>query len=584
MGSVTYNFTYQTVFADSSTIASFVANLTSMAKVVNIPAGPQGATDPSQNPYFNSSSTNVGTVSNTFYDANKVEAFLNGDSSFGSSPIPGYTLFVADLHAYVPSLTTAEYNAYFCSPCTSPRTVTIHPHYYNITVTDSDLGLVRPRPFMTGWGGTSRSSFIDLSAGPTDVTGEPPLQVAQAIRTVGPATYLLTWRTQYIADYVAGAVFNLFGPDQLYPINYSAKYAFHLFVIDARPFGSTPAITSTVNIPLIKTRLASLVPFANISVTTQFSTLASDPALSKVISDATSTVFDSFSNDTIIDARPVYNWLSLEGHLSHYINSTRTTQQIDIPEFIFAFGGSYEFAFTFKSDLFQRASPDSIFGVSLGDLVLIGHSQADFTIGNYYGRLGRTQPGKGVGFTDTIIHESGHELGLVHPFSYDLDENFVNSVMSYYPGVNVYSQFDRDLELRGINDELLIFAQVTIAGASSSLLNSGSISAAQAAMATAEQKYSTMDYEGAVSYSLIAAQDAASAQAGVGILGGFSGGLYIVLGILIGTAIGILLGFLVFRKKTTGGLAYYRCPTCNRALRWDPAMGRWYCDYCQKPV
>jgi len=77
MGSVTYNFTYQTVFADSSTVASFVANLTSMAKVVNTPAGPQGSTDPSQNPYFNSSSTNVGTVSNTFYNANKVEAFLN---------------------------------------------------------------------------------------------------------------------------------------------------------------------------------------------------------------------------------------------------------------------------------------------------------------------------------------------------------------------------------------------------------------------------------------------------------------------------------------------------------------------------
>jgi len=270
--------------------------------------------------------------------------------------------------------------------------------------------------------------------------------------------------------------------------------------------------------------------------------------------------------------------------LSHFINATYSTDQIDIPEFIFAFGSNYEFGFTFKSDLVQR-EPDSIFGVALGDLVLIGHSQNDFNIGSSYKRTGTYQPGRGVGFSNTIVHESGHELGLVHPFSYDPDEDFVNSVMAYYPGVNTYSQFDRDLELRGINDELLIYAQVTIARAGSSLLNSGSISAAQAAMTTAEQKYNAMDYEGAVSYSLMAAQDAANAQAqGGGLLSGFSGGLYLILGILLGTAIGLVLGFLVFHKRSSGGLAYYRCPTCNRALRWDPAMGRWYCDYCQKPV
>ncbi len=279
----------------------------------------------------------------------------------------------------------------------------------------------------------------------------------------------------------------------------------------------------------------------------------------------------------------VYNWLSIEGHLSHFINATQT-DQIDIPEFIFAFSDSYEFGFTFKSDLVQQ-QPGSIFGVALPDLVLIGHSQNDFKIGNYYKRTGTYQKDKGVGFTDTIIHESGHELGLVHPFSYDIDEDFVNSVMAYYPGVNTYSQFDRDLELRGINDELLIYARVTLASAGSTLLNAGSVSAAQSAIDTAEQKYAVMDYAGAVSYSLMAAQDAANAQQqSSGILGGFGGALYLVLGILVGAAIGLILGYVIFRKRTSGGLAYYRCPTCNRALRWDPAMARWYCDYCQKPV
>ena len=585
-GSVGFSLTYQTVFADSAAVSRLVGNLSAIQETVNTPAGPQGSTNPSQNPYFNDSSTNIGTVANTFYDANKVESFLNGEQSFGPSSIPGYTLFVADLHSYLPSISTAEYNAYLCRPCTSIGSVTAHPHYYNITVADSDLGLVRPRPFMTGWGGDNRSYFIDLSAGPSDDTGEPPIQVAQDIRTVGPSTYVLNWRTQYVADYVSGAVYNLFAPDQLYPVSYSAKYVFHLFIYDARNgtlLGTNPAITSTVNASLIRSRIASLVPFANVTVIPEFKTLASEPGLSQIVTDATTTIFDGFSNDTIIDARVVYNWLSIEGHLSHFINATQT-DQIDIPEFIFAFSDSYEFGFTFKSDLVQQ-QPGSIFGVALPDLVLIGHSQNDFKIGNYYKRTGTYQKDKGVGFTDTIIHESGHELGLVHPFSYDIDEDFVNSVMAYYPGVNTYSQFDRDLELRGINDELLIYARVTLASAGSTLLNAGSVSAAQSAIDTAEQKYAVMDYAGAVSYSLMAAQDAANAQQqSSGILGGFGGALYLVLGILVGAAIGLILGYVIFRKRTSGGLAYYRCPTCNRALRWDPAMARWYCDYCQKPV
>jgi len=83
MGSVTFNFMYQPVFADASTVSNLVANITSMSRPVNTSAGPQGSTNPSQNPYFNSSSTNVGTVANTFYDANKVEAFLNTEPGFG---------------------------------------------------------------------------------------------------------------------------------------------------------------------------------------------------------------------------------------------------------------------------------------------------------------------------------------------------------------------------------------------------------------------------------------------------------------------------------------------------------------------
>jgi len=345
-----------------------------------------------------------------------------------------------------------------------------------------------------------------------------------------------------------------------------------------------------VNVAEIRSQLVKLVPFANVTVIPKFANLTSSPGLSRVVADATTTittanrVYGILANYTNIDARLVYNWLSIEGHVSQFINPTRTTDQIDIPEFIFVFSGDRDFGFTFKGDIFQR-SPGTIFGVSLGDMVLISHSQSDLNSGDYYPSTGYSQPGKGLGLTRTIIHESGHELGLVHPFMYDLDEDFVNSVMAYYPDATSYSQFDRDLELRGINDELLIFAQVTLAGTTSTLLNVGSIAAARQAMTTADQKYSSMDYAGAVAYSLSAAENAAAAQQSGSLFAAFNGAVaYLVLGVVIGAATGLVAGFLVFRRRTTAGLAYYHCPTCNRPLRWDPSMMRWYCDYCQKPV
>ncbi len=595
-GGVSFKFTYHVSFASSSVTSSLVSYLSSIQKNVTTTAGPPAITspprNPPQNPYFNDSTTNLGSINNWFYDANKVEAWFNSSQSFASSPVPGYTLFVANLNGTsVPSFSYADYQKY-SSPCigptcSNPKRYVGNAHYYNTTVTDPDLSLVRPRPFMTGWGGDSRFYFVDLSAGPSFWTMEPPIQVAEHVRGVDSSpAYAVSWRSQYVADYVAGAVYNLFAPDQLYPVSYSAKYVFHLFIFDARnstELANGPSITSTVNIPKIKSQLANLVPFANVTVTPQFASLASSPGLSKVVANATTAIYDPSANDTIVDARLVYNWLSVEGHVSQFINVTQTIDQVDIPEFIFAFSGNHDFGFTFKGDVFLN-QPSSIFGVSLGDMVLISHSQSDLNVGTYYDRTGTTQPGKGIGFTATIIHESGHELGLVHPFMYDADEDFVNSVMAYYPSANTYSQFDRDLELRGINDELLIFAQVTLAGTSSTLFNAGSISAARAAMVIAEQKYNAMDYVGAVQYSLSAAENAAAAQ-GSGLFSGFgAGALYLVVGILVGAAIGLVVGFLAFRKRAPGGLSYYHCQTCHRPLRWDPAMMRWYCDYCQKPV
>ncbi len=591
---VQFKFNYQLNFSSPTVASSLSTFIAGTGKRVDTPTG---SGQYFRNPYFDNATTNISTVTNWFYDANQVGNWSGWSNYFGPSPIPGYTLFVADLHNYLPSFVYGEYQNYQtkCSPlsptgqCQNPNRGTATAHYYNRTITEPDLKYVERRHFMTGWGVGQRSYFIDLSAGPSYWTNELPIQVAEEARTVATNPwYLRYWETKFVADYLVGVIYNLFSPDQLYPVDYSAKYAFHLFFFDARNASEIlagPSLQNSVNLTMVKSQLAQLVPYANVTVVPKFEILSSEPGLAAVVNNATTKTYDKASDSFVVDERLVYNWLSTysEEHISRFVNVTRTINQIDIPAFIFAFQWKNDFGVSFKGDIFLQRRPGSIFGEALGDLVLIGHSQRDLNYGSYPDPTGQTQPNTGVGYTRTIIHELGHMLGLNHPFLYDLDEDFVDSVMGYYANSLVYSQFDKDLILRGVNDELLIFAKVTLANTTSSFLNSGAISSARQSMASADRKYSSMDYAGAVSDSLAAAQSAFQAhQVGVGFLS--SGIIFGIIGLVAGIAVGLLAGLLAFRRKPQAAVQYYRCPTCGQTLRWDPAVMRWYCDQCQKPV
>src|SRR5205809_5211192 len=177
-------------------------------------------------------------------------------------------------------------------------------------------------------------------------------------------------------------------------------------------------------------------------------------------------------------------------------------------------------------------------------MVMIEFSQqADFTISNNstYG-----QPGKGAGFTHAATHELGHMMGLNHPFIYDLTEDFTNTVMGYYAYSLNYSQFDRDSILRGVNDELLSFAIQSLSSTQNTLFNSGDISMANHNIAQAENLYNTMDYAGAVQYSLAAAEDDSAAQqpANSAVSPAL---IFSLIGVAIGASIGILMCYLIFR-------------------------------------
>ena len=596
---VNYRFEYKVVFADNATLTEFASFL----RGIELAQATVPEVGSLRNPYFDNSTTEISSVTNYFYDASRVENWFASSPSFAPSPVPGYTFFVADLHNYLPSFTYQQYQNYNtkCTIATSgPRTgLCSNPsrgmaavHYYNRTMVEPDLGLVQSRHFMTGWGGNQRFYYLDLSAGPSYWTEELPVQVASQLRGVDLASaYGRYRRTQFIADYLSGVVYNLFAPDQVYPVSYSSQYNFHLFIFDNRnstEMANGPTLRSTVNETLIRSELGNFLPYSNLTVVAKYANVSDYAGLEAVVASATTSIEDPAVNGSIVDLRLVYNWLSDngEGHISQFIDARRDSEQFDIPAFIFAFTSRYNFGFTFKDDVFLHSNPDSIYGVALGDLVLISHGQYDLRAGDYPSSTGQTQPGKGIGFTRTIIHELGHMLGLAHPFSYDATEDFTDTVMGYYANSLTFSQFDKDMLLRGVNDELLIFAQVTLANTTNNLFNSARISAAKRAIVSADEKYGAMRYAEAVLDSFDAAVNAFSAHqlAGAGPFAIFSSAVVFgIIGLAVGSGVGLLAGYLVFRRRQATGIQYYRCPTCQQPLRWDAVMMRWYCDRCQKP-
>ncbi len=586
---VMFNFTYQYVYerANSTLVQSFAQYLNSIRREQDTVPGQ--LVSGLYNPALNNTGTRVNRVQNYFYDASKVENWLTSNQTlFGTAPTAGYTFFISDLNATTPSLSYQQHQAYNTKcPAICTSSVTATAHYYNRTATDPDLGLNLTRHYMTGWGGTGRIYYADLSAGTSYWTDELPIQVAAGARGVSLSTpYGRIWAAEFVNDYIAGAVYNLFAADQLYPVTYAQNYNFQLFVFDNRTAvekAKGPKLSATLSPTMVQSELAGLLPFAKVTVTAKFSNITAYPQLAAVVANATTKVKDPALSIPIVDARLVWNWLSTygQGHITPFINATHTTSTYDIPGFLFAFQGNYTFAFTFKENIALREPPGSITGVALGDMILVDQSNSTLTAGNDPSTY--NQPGKGMGFTRAAIHELGHMLGLNHPFIYDQTEDFTNSVMAYYPYSNTYSQFDKDTVLRGINDELLIVAQDALAATGNSLINSGIIAAARQQMTLAQQHYSTMDYAGAVQYSLAAALDALQAEASGSL---FSAGLVFgLIGLAVGVAVGLLGGFFFFRKrKASSAVGYNRCPTCQQPVRWDPVQMKWYCDRCQRPV
>ena len=525
--------------------------------------------------------------SNTYYAADDVEEWLvEHQSEYGGFPDAGYVLVLADFSNRLPSTTVDQLQL-----ALQGKNVEFTPHFYNKTYVDSDLGIKLNRRYMTAWGGHSRIFFADLSAGPEETAEQLPIQLAYAVNDIDVSTpYGKTWFNQYLADYISGVVYNLFTPDFVYPINYSSSYKVKIVVIDNRTGTTDPSIAKTFDQEAAVKEWRALVPWANVTAETKYVNIRDYPDLQRTIVNSRSPAKYGLPPDSpFVDARPVYQWLSEsgQGHIKDFMEVKRDLEEYAIPVFAFAFTGEYQFGFTYKEMISELDFDRTIWGVALYDLVLISHSTNDFTRGE---SADPAQPGKGFGFTNTVIHEVGHMLGLMHPFatSYDPTENFVASVMAYYPYEQGFSIFDQDALGRGEADQLLRRAEELLAETSNVLINQGEISAARASINDAEKAYSAMNYGKAVKDSADALLSAVKAR----LMGGgfIPPGVSATVGAIGSFILGILLAYIFLRRKQQPEVApspvhiqHARwCSACGKQLTWIPEYGRWYCYNCQR--
>lgn len=533
---VSYDLTYEFVYASTEFQDALVSYLTSIQQKKLI-----------YNPWFRS------VVTNYFYPAEKVEDwFVVNNASYGGFPKSGYTFVLANLTS-LPSITEPQLES------DNPMGAT--PHYYSMKYVDKDLDYqIRYRDFSVAWGGRNRLWFLDMAAGPefwtwtsSEAVPHLPMQVAIDLYRLDVHTaYGKQWLTQYVSDYIYDAVLNLAIPVFTYQPLYSQTYRIVVNVIDNRTRNERTAvpIDLTIHPELIKEAFHELLPYSQIQVETHFITAGDNPDLQAVITENTITPPADLALGRYVDTRPIYRYL--QEHMSEFTGTVRRDSgEVTVPVFAFAFTAGIYFGYTYKWYVASlKIDEGNFLGISLGDMALIGMSQNDFKRGS---NVSPPQPGKGIGFTQSIIHEAGHSLGLMHPHQFGYLEDFEASAMSYWAWEYKFSQFDKDAVNRAHADQLINSAIGTL-GQVQSVLNGrialGSagdqLASARTLVDKALEKYDVMQYDLAVEIAARAAQTASNALA---LALAAPTWLVMVLGSLIlGIVTGSLLIFMALRK------------------------------------
>ena len=469
-----YKPNYQFILAPSSFKGKFENYLNSIAqtKTGNNPWFFQTVKDPQNPEYLDQVPVSVTYV---VYDANKVEDWLwNNSESFGGLQSDGWTVIISYLPE-LPSVSFQDVHDFLNSNGKASLSTT--PHYYGINVTSPDLGYrYRYRDFMDAWGGHHRMWFVDLSAGPVfnSQWEDLPLQVSLGDYNIDlSSNFGHHWLTDYVSDYVTQATYNFIAQGFVYYPYYAKNYHIDVYVLDDRNQTDIAAlpIGSTVNKTVIQSAFDDLVPYSHVTVNVTFPTVSSDlDSLIKanyMYADSWihGAVFASPQRYGVVNLRPIYNYLV--AHITQFEQAPFLKgDTMTIPVFAFAFSNETYFTDPNKADIGLVGQVDyetgALLGEALPQCVMISYNQWEFMRGDW---VTPQQSGKGIGFTQTIVHETGHEFGLMHPHEYGNIGDFIASPMGYFTDDYSFNQIDKDTLQRAHVDQLYSITQALLASA-----------------------------------------------------------------------------------------------------------------------
>jgi hypothetical protein len=344
-------------------------------------------------------------------------------------------------------------------------------------------------------------------------------------------------------------------------------------------------IEGTVKKEMISAAFRDLVPYSEVTVDIHFS--GANQQIHELIDSSykyadswlMGGVFGSPQRYGVVDLRPVYKYV-LDNIASFEPNPRVTSDRVTIPVFAFALSGNTYFTYTYKWQIGKRDwETGALLGISLSEGVFISLNQWEFTRGDY---VDPPQPGKGEGFTQTIIHEVGHSFGLMHPHQYGNIGDFIFSPMGYFTNDYSFGQIDKDALQRAHVDEIYMETEKLL----SQVGSADQASQARSKLAEVDSAYNMMNYAAAIipvldAYNL--AQQAVETQATWPVLA--SGPVWIVVYVLAGVVIGVVIGFVLTRqakrKKESmstqlHGESTRRCSSCGNEIRPETL----YCRHC----
>jgi hypothetical protein len=531
---------YSFSFASSDFKDGFVAHLRSIQKKAQgkNPWFGQWQVDKNNTDYVDSVPMSIDYV---VYDANSVEDWLwDHGQDLGGYPENGWTIIVAYLPE-LPSITWESVKEFKASNGQIlPKST---PHYYGISHTDMDLGYTyRYRDFMNAWGGHHRMWFVDFSAGPVfnSQYDDIPLQVAVGDNNIDLSSdFGRNWLTEYVSDYVWEATLNFVAPNFVYYPRYSPSYQIDVFVLDDRNATekNEVSIQNTVDQYRIGTEIQQLLPYSNVAVNVSFVEVTEQlhEQLKSNYKYTDSWIYGAVFGEPqrygVVDLRPIYRYM-LDNFATFEHNPLSTEDKVTIPVFAFALTGETYFTYPYKWYIGKTDwETGALLGVALKEAVFISLNQWVFTRGD---RIDPPQPGKGEGFTQTIIHEVGHEFGLMHPHQYGNIGDFIFSAMGYFTDDYSYGQIDKDAIQRAHVDQIYIETEQLLNRASSDPIAAQAITQSRSKLSQADSAYNAMNYAGALQ-SVLAARQIAMQIGNAGP----------IINLAAGVAIGILLGLVI---------------------------------------